>query len=114
MLIRQKSTSNRELVLDYLRSIAPSDATNGEIVARTGVRPHQQVFMITRDLMRAGQIQGLQAGHEWRFWCDSTTGPGNVSGPPLRLIQNQERNDPFTWDTDDPLSCRLGMSWTRL
>jgi hypothetical protein len=59
--------SNRDRVLQFLRSIAPQDASNAEIVARTGIRPHQQVFMITRDLSEAGLIRGVRSGHEWRY-----------------------------------------------
>lgn len=61
--------SNRDVVLDFLRSISPRDATNAEIVARTGVRPHQQVFQITKDLYQHGVVRGSQGGGEWRFWA---------------------------------------------
>jgi hypothetical protein len=59
--------SNSDRVLSYLRSIAPLDATNAQIVSHTGIKPHQQVFMITRDLMHSGLIRGVQSGKEWRF-----------------------------------------------
>jgi hypothetical protein len=61
--------TNRDRVLAFLRSIAPADASNAEIVARTGIKPHQQIFSITRDLMHAGEIRGLRAGRDWRFYC---------------------------------------------
>jgi DNA-binding IclR family transcriptional regulator len=53
---------NREAILAFLQSIAPNTATNSEIVSRTGIRPHTQVFQITRDLMRNGLIKGRQFG----------------------------------------------------
>jgi len=59
--------TNEDRVLSFLGSIAPADATNAEIVSRTGIKPHQQVFMITRDLMRRALIKGVQSGKEWRF-----------------------------------------------
>jgi hypothetical protein len=108
--------SNRDLVLDYLQSIAPVDASNGEIVARTGVRPHQQVFMITRDLMQLGQIKGLQAGHEWRFWYDRANliNPAAHAGPSARPIRYAEGDEPYSWDTANALDCRIGMSWVKV
>ncbi len=64
-------TTNRERVLRYLRSIAPSGATNSEIEHATGVHPHQQVFMITQAFMRIGLIQGERQGYEWYFHVQS-------------------------------------------
>lgn len=43
--------------------LAPQDLSNHEIGARTGVRPHTQVFIIARDLMQAGLIKGLQSAN---------------------------------------------------
>jgi hypothetical protein len=45
--------SNRDHVLQYLLSIGHAGATNEQIVSHTGIRPHQQVFMITRQLMQS-------------------------------------------------------------
>jgi hypothetical protein len=112
-VMKAKSMSNRDLVLDYLQSITPGDASNGEIVARTGVRPHQQVFMITRDLMQSGQIKGLQAGYEWRFWYDRKN-LGNLAEPSARPIQYADWDEPYPWDTANALECRIGMSWVKL
>lgn len=67
--------SNRDNVLAFLRSISPADASNEEIVGRTGIKPHQQVFMITRELLRTGIIKGRQAGKEWRFWSAEHSSP---------------------------------------
>jgi hypothetical protein len=66
--IGKSGPSNRDRVLSFLQSISPADASNEEIVSRTGVKPHQQVFAITSDLRKKGAIKGVQAGKEWRFW----------------------------------------------
>jgi hypothetical protein len=62
--------ANQDLVLEYLRSISPRDATNGEILAHTGIKPHPQVFQITQKLYKAGMIKGSKDG-EWKFWIGS-------------------------------------------
>ena len=72
--------TNSDKIFAFLQSIAPKDASNAEIVAIIGIRPHQQVFRVTRDLIREGQITGLQAGHEWRF-CYAAT-QNQIRTPP--------------------------------
>lgn len=59
--------TNAEKVLAYLRSIAPTEATNSEIARRTDVKPHQQVFQITQNLMARRAIRGSQAGGSGTF-----------------------------------------------
>ncbi len=61
------TTRNRDKVLAFLEKVWPADASNAEIVSRTGIRPHQQVFALTRELMREGLIKGIQGGKDWRF-----------------------------------------------
>jgi hypothetical protein len=73
-----RMATNTERVLEFLRSIAPKTATNSEIVARTGVRPHQQVFQITKKLQSKGLIQSRLDGKEWMFWIEA----GRLSSPP--------------------------------
>jgi hypothetical protein len=108
--------SNRDRVLAFLQSVAPADASNSEIVARTGVTPHQQVFMITRDLRQMGQIKGVQAGHEWRFWYDGaerSNGPVSVHSR-MRPLLAANPNEPYDWDSAGSLDCRIGMTWVNL
>jgi hypothetical protein len=62
-----KSRNNREKVLAYLKRISPEEATNAQIVESTGVNPHQQVFMITQDLLHRRLINGRRLGREWFF-----------------------------------------------
>jgi len=98
--------TNRERVIEFLHSIAPKDASNSEIVAHTGIKPHTQVFMITRELMQTGMVKGLQAGHEWRFWI----GEGSRESRPV-LSENGNQCEPYEWDTIEVSECRLGMTW---
>src|SRR5437667_8003127 len=101
--------TNRDCILDFLQGIAPADVSNSEIAARTGVRPHQQVFMITRDLMHDGWIKGLQAGHEWRFWFE----PSDRRQSAVRATEPSTPTTidvPYSWDTPKSVACRLGMT----
>jgi len=75
--------TNKERVLDYLWSVSPEYATNSQIREATGISSHQQVYMLTRELMGARLIRGEQRGREWFFWTDESpdvqlTSPGLV------------------------------------
>jgi hypothetical protein len=76
--------TNRERILDYLWSIAPEVATNSQIRAATGTKSHQQVYLLTLELMHAGYIRGEQRGSAWVFWADESLAallrsPGSAS-----------------------------------
>lgn len=62
---------HRELILDYLWSVLPEAATNSQIREATGIGSHQQVFLLTRELMYSrlirGEQRGRQAGHVLRW-----------------------------------------------
>jgi hypothetical protein len=59
-------------VLDYLWSVSPNGATNAEIRVATGIHPHQQVYMITSELIRKGKIRSRKTGREWVFYVGET------------------------------------------
>jgi len=76
--------TNKERILDYLWSIAPDWATNSQIQKATGIRSHQQVYLLTLELMRTGLIRGEQRGREWVFGADESlavqlASPGRAS-----------------------------------
>lgn len=58
---------NKEKVLDFLRSAGLSGATNSQIREATAIEPHQQVYMITRELAGRGLLTKFRRGHEWVF-----------------------------------------------
>jgi len=75
--------TNKERILDYLWSISPDCATNGQIREKTSISSHQQVYMLTRELMGTRLIRGEQRGREWVFWADESlatqlASPGQV------------------------------------
>jgi hypothetical protein len=80
--------TNRDKVLDFMKSIAPNGATNEEIVSRTGVRPHPQVFQITRKLKNEGLLKAVQAGNAWRFWY---AGKQGGAASPAREVELPRR-----------------------
>jgi hypothetical protein len=61
--------ASAESVLDYLWSIAPDGATNGEIARRLAISSHQVAFMVTRDLFRRGLIRAERTGRTWMFYA---------------------------------------------
>ena len=65
--------TNVERVLDYLWSVSPNGASNAEIRVATGIQPHQQVYMITSELIRKGKIRSRKTGREWVFYIGETT-----------------------------------------
>ncbi len=69
--------THEEQILAYLRSIYPEGATNADIVRALEIRPHQQVFMITRRLMNEGKLRGIQGRlgeREWTFYAVEAKG----------------------------------------
>ena len=56
-----------ERVLDYLWSIAPNGATNGELARSLGIRSQQTVYMLTQQLLHQGRIRGALSGTIWVF-----------------------------------------------
>ena len=79
----------KQRILAYLLSIAPDRATNREIRAATGVRSHQQVYLLTQELFARGVIDRSRADREWSFWwkCDDDRtalpdGPGEDEQSP--------------------------------
>jgi hypothetical protein len=70
---------HRETILAFLQSLAPEGATNGEIRARTGISPHQQVFQITHKLSQAGHLNRQKFGREWLFFYKPHTQVENLT-----------------------------------
>jgi len=66
-----KNMGHREEILGFLNKVSPRAASNADIVSHTHIRPHQQVFQITKRLMDEGLINGRRVGKEWLF----TAGP---------------------------------------
>lgn len=78
---------HREEVLGFLEKIAPRAASNADIVSHTHIRPHQQVFQITRLLMDEGLIKGRRVGKEWLF----TVGPHQPATPTKKPAKAPEQ-----------------------
>lgn len=63
--------SNQDTVLNLLRSNPQDRFSNSDIVSRTRITPHQQVFQITQRLLKNGAILGKKHGKDWLFWVTS-------------------------------------------
>jgi hypothetical protein len=85
--------TNKERILDYLWSVSPKAATNSEIRQGTGIKSHQQVYLLTQELMWSGFVGGELRGREWVFWADESlaaqlASPGPAS--PGRTLSSAE------------------------
>src|ERR1700729_1009912 len=59
--------TNRDRVIEFLRRVAPDEASNADILSGVGIKPHQQIFRITNQLVSEGLIRGRKLGKEWVF-----------------------------------------------
>ena len=59
--------THAENILNYLWSIAPDGATNGELARALGIASQQTVYMTTQDLQRRGLLRAEQRGRTWVF-----------------------------------------------
>jgi hypothetical protein len=60
--------ANADIVLAFIHKRGSRGVTNADIVAGTAIKPHQQVFQITKSLLNAGKISGRLYGSEWIFF----------------------------------------------
>jgi hypothetical protein len=96
------SRTHRERILDYLWSISPDYATNSQIREATGIGSHQQVYLLTQELMYSHLIRGEQRGREWTFWADEApavqlASPGRASRHDL-VAEVEERLTPRAFE----------------
>ncbi|NOZ49405.1 MAG: hypothetical protein GXP37_05065 [Chloroflexi bacterium] len=93
------SRTNKERILDYLWSISPDWATNGRIREETGIKSHQQVYLLTQELLRKGLIRGEQHGREWVFWANESPAFQLASpGPAAVLARADKRISPHAFE----------------
>src|SRR5216683_3611430 len=69
-----------ERIVDYVWSVAPEGATNGELARHLGIRSQQTVYMLTQELMRAGRIRGQRSGTIWVFHAADEPGTSLMMG----------------------------------
>jgi len=62
------SLTNKEKVLHFIESQGANGVTNRDISKATGVKPINQVFQRTKELLLAGSINGEKNGKQWRFF----------------------------------------------
>jgi hypothetical protein len=96
------SRTHRERILDYLWSISPDYATNRQIREATGIGSHQQVYLLTQELMYSHLIRGEQRGRGWIFWADEApavqlASPGRASRHDL-VAEVEERLTPRAFE----------------
>lgn len=68
--------SYKERILDYLWSVAPGGATNGQIARALGITSQQTVYMTTQELAGRRLIHAVKEGTTWVFYA--------LDAPPVR------------------------------
>ena len=98
---------HREEVLGFLSKIAPRAASNADIVSHTQIKPHQQVFQITKRLMDEGVINGRRVGKEWHF--SGGEAPTTASGmrPTIKSEHKQWTGQKLTPSEFEQLCCEV-------
>lgn len=61
--------SYKERILDYLWSVAPGGATNGQIARALGINSQQTVYMTTQELAGRRLIHAVKEGATWVFYA---------------------------------------------
>jgi DNA-binding transcriptional ArsR family regulator len=70
--------SYKERILDYLWSVAPGGATNGQIARALGINSQQTVSMTTQELTGRRLIRAAKEGATWVFYALDAQGDGAV------------------------------------
>ncbi len=61
--------SYKERILDYLWSVAPDGATNGQIARRLGISSQQTVYLTTKELATRRLIRAAKEDATWVFYA---------------------------------------------
>jgi hypothetical protein len=61
--------SYKERILDYLWSVAPDGATNGQIARSLGINSQQTVYLTTQELAARRLIRAAKEGATWVFYA---------------------------------------------
>jgi hypothetical protein len=64
--------TNKEKVFHLIKQCSPKRLTNNDILAGTRMKPHQQVYQKTRELLAEGRIKGRQVGATWEYWYEAS------------------------------------------
>ncbi|MDP9374108.1 MAG: hypothetical protein M3Q65_16940 [Chloroflexota bacterium] len=78
--------THAERIYNYLWSIAPDSATNGQLARQLGIASQQTVYMVTQELLRRGMIRGEQSGRTWRFYAVEPPYRSPTSAAPAQRV----------------------------
>jgi hypothetical protein len=58
----------KQRILEFLEKVGGEGAGNAKIRKETGIPSHQQVYLLTQELARRGEIIAKRAGRTWIFY----------------------------------------------
>jgi hypothetical protein len=68
----------KERILDYLWSVAPDGAINGQIARALGINSQQTVYMTTQELAGRRLIRAAKEGATWVFYAPDAQADGGA------------------------------------
>jgi hypothetical protein len=91
--------SYKERILDYLWSVGPHGATNGQIAHALGIRSQQTVYMTTQELAGRGLISAAKEGATWVFYAlDEHVDQGPASNARATPTTSADTLTPVTFE----------------
>lgn len=105
--------TNKERVLEAIWAASPAGMTNGEIQRATGIASQQAIYLLTRELVQSGWIEGEQQGREWVFWANESAW-GQLASPgrtgPQEPYHGMDDTAAFTRRARGAMRALLGVS----
>jgi hypothetical protein len=89
-MIRRCSMDNEQNILQAVENVWPRWISNAQLRSETGIKPHQQIFQLTRKLVTSGHIRGERRGREWFF-----SALRSPQTQPTPIIERNQQSNPI-------------------
>ena len=90
--------SYKERILDYLWSVAPGGATNGQIARSLGINSQQTVYLTTQELAARRLIRATKEGVTWVFYALDAQADEVAVHTPTSPVPHGEAVTPVTFE----------------
>lgn len=90
--------SYKERILDYLWSVAPGGATNGQIARALGISSQQTVYMTTQELAGRRLLRAAKEGATWVFYTLDAQADGGAVRASTASTAQAGTSTPMTFE----------------